>query len=607
LTRKRFGRAICILSLLISSRLMRAQATTPAPTTAQVTNASSGTYSIEGEILTYKALEANSQNIVNDVTSATGGKTTSGKTASIVVVPSASTILPAFQLWRANMLITQNFIDQADKALNPAGQPADAGPCQSLLAPPTGSAASFSAYATGATQGVAVIQAILSLFASGQAAAGLQGTAQDQALMIAVARQLRVEQIDVLTPDIFTSWTIDSTSPYDKTNAADKSPFIKNLKTLIDRLYGLEDAYQCDQLIINAGTQLTTSESAREADFTKLESAREADVKAGGASKPGAKSVAIIKDIQSLTSQISALRIKIGLDTSGNSTEALAEGQIKKHLQTLNENNSSQWSDAVQDVNVQDGKVQSVEIKKSIEASLAAPEAQGVASGISGYLAGLTGGAVTVPAPAPSTPTTPQGTTPAPTAPVSPGAPPAPAGTTPPASPGANAGAPTTPGGPTPAPAAQTASPSPSSTPPIVTILQADGLARRMGVFPDDKGNWPYDNWRILFVKSTESGTTIETKSKFLSTKLLLDGGAVSGYALFKLDGTLVCSGNAAAYQGNITLDEFSKLNANTLKATQLIIPSGGCAPPTPNASNSQPTSPPASDDGNKQPKKKKQ
>src|ERR1035441_9854621 len=169
------------------------------------------------------------------------------------------------------------------------------------------------------------------------------------------------------------------------------------------------------------------------------------------------------------------------------------------------------------------------------------------------------------------TPTTPQGTTPAPITPVSPGAPPPPAGTTPPPSPGANAGAPTTPGGPTPAPSAQTASPSPSSTPPIVTVLQADGLARKMGVLPDDKGNWAYDNWRILFVKSTESGTTIETKSRFLSTKLLLDGGAVSGYALFQLDGTLVCSGNAAAYQGNITLDDFSKLNAETLKATQLI------------------------------------
>jgi hypothetical protein len=141
-----------------------------------------------------------------------------------------------------------------------------------------------------------------------------------------------------------------------------------------------------------------------------------------------------------------------------------------------------------------------------------------------------------------------------------------------------------------------------------VTVLQADGLARKMGVLPDDKGNWAYDNWRILFVKSTESGTTIETKSRFLSTKLLLDGGAVSGYALFQLDGTLVCSGNAAAYQGNITLDDFSKLNAETLKATQLIIPSGGCAPPAPNAGNSQPpTSTPASDDGNKKQKKKKQ
>jgi hypothetical protein len=606
LIRKHFGRAICILSLLISSRLMKAQAPTPtsgaAPTTAQVTNASSGTYSIEGEILTYKSLEANSQNIVKDVTSAPGGKP-----ARIVVVPSASTILPAFQFWRANMLITQSFIDQADKALNPVGQQADTGPCHAILAPQTGSAASFSAYATGATQGVAVIQAILSLFASGQAAAGLQGTVQDQALMIAVARELTTKQVDVLAPDIFASWTIDSTWPYDKTNATDKSPFIRNLKTLIDRLYSLQNAYQCDQLILNAATQLTTLESTREADFAKLDSAREADLKAGAASKPGAKSTALINDIKSLTSQISALRTKIGLDTSGNSDEAKTEGRIEDALRTLEKSDSTQWPGAVQDVNVQDGKVQSVEIKKSIEASLAAPEAQGVASGISAYLAGLTGGAVTVAAPAPSTPTTPQGTTPAPTTPGNAGATVPPAATTPPASPAANAGAPTTPGGPTPAPAAQTASPSSSSTPPIVTILQADGLARRMGVFPDDKGNWPYDNWRILFVKSTESGTTIETKSRFLSTKLLLDGGAVSGYALFKLDGTLVCAGNAAAYKGNITLDEFSNLNAETLEAKQLIVPTGGCTPLASNAGSAPPPTPPASDDGNKKPKKKKQ
>lgn len=129
-----------------------------------------------------------------------------------------------------------------------------------------------------------------------------------------------------------------------------------------------------------------------------------------------------------------------------------------------------------------------------------------------------------------------------------------------------------------------------------------------MGVLPDDHGKWAFDDWRILFVKSTESGTTIETKSRFLSTKLLLDGGAVSGYALFKLDGTLVCSGNAAAYKGNITLDEFAKLNAGTLEAEQLIVPSGGCAPPAPDAGNKQPpTSPPASDAGDKKGKKKKQ
>jgi hypothetical protein len=77
---------------------------------------------------------------------------------------------------------------------------------------------------------------------------------------------------------------------------------------------------------------------------------------------------------------------------------------------------------------------------------------------------------------------------------------------------------------------------------------------------------------------------------------------------LFKLDGTLVCAGNAAAYKGNITLDEFSNLNAETLDAKQLIVPSGGCTPPASNAGNGQPQpTPPASDDGNKKGKKKKQ
>jgi hypothetical protein len=612
LTSKRFGTVISILSLLIFTRVMTAQAPAPAagPATAQVTNASSGTYSIEGEILTYKALEVNSQNIAQDVASVPGDKPTGG----VVVVPSASTILPSFQLWRANMLVTQSFIDQADRALKPVGQQsADGGPCLALLTPPTGSAASFSGYATGVTQGVGVIQTILSLFSSGQSAAGLQGTVQDQALMIAVSRELTKQKINVLAPDIFTSWTIDSTLPYDKTNAKDQSPFIKNLKTLIDRLYSLQNAYQCDQLIINTGTQLTTVESAREADFAKLQSAREAELpKTGGASKPGAapkpgaKSTAITKDILSLTSQIWALRTKIGLDMGNDSVEAKAEKQIKADLQTLNGNDSSQWADAVQDVTAQDGNVQSVEIKISIEASLAGPEAQSVVSGISGYLAGLTGGAVTVASPAPSGTTTPQGTTPAPTTPAPGGAPAAPAGGANPASPPANAGAPTAPGGSTPAPAAQTASPSPSSTPPIVTVLQADGFARKMGVLLDDKGKWPYDDWRILFVKSTESGTTIETKSRFLSTSLLLDGGAVSGYALFKLDGTLLCSGNAAAYQGNLSMQAFSKLDAKTLIATPLIIPSGGCKPPEAAAGNNQQApSSPASDDGGKKQKKK--
>jgi hypothetical protein len=517
---------------------------------------SAGTYSIEAEIFAYKSLQMNSQAIAKDVadllpasagsisaatstsnpqmspTASNPQPNTATSTSSpqarpgVVVVPSVSVILPAFQLWRSNMLVVQNFLNQAGKILPPANS---AGcPAQSVSG--TG-APSFAAYATGVTQAVGAIQSIFSLFASNQSITEFPGTIQDQALISAVSRALRVRQMQVLAPDIFTPWTIDTATRPD-------SPFISKLTELIDTHSRLQDIYQCNQLTLGAGSQLQQAEITREADFTKLQDS----------SLTGANRNAAINEIRNLTSQIAYLRLKLGL-AANNQSVINAESAITTAEQTLNDTNASdaQKTTALSTIKTNDAAIiSSFENPLVTTASLTAAKAQSLVAGIEGYLAGLTGGAVSFTPPA------------APAAPAA-AAPAAPAAQAA-APPAGNPGVAQTPGAPTTAPTVSSAA---SSTPPIVAILQADGLARKMGVQPNNQKTWSFDSWRILWLKSMESGGAIVTESNILGSHPHFGGGAVSGYALFQLDGTLVCSGNAAAYGGYVKPKDFVKRNAS--------------------------------------------
>lgn len=67
----------------------------------------------------------------------------------------------------------------------------------------------------------------------------------------------------------------------------------------------------------------------------------------------------------------------------------------------------------------------------------------------------------------------------------------------------------------------------------------------------------PMDAWRILWLKSMESGGAIVTKTSILGSHPYFGGGAVSGYALFTVEGDLVCSGNTAAYGGFVKAAKF--------------------------------------------------
>ena len=127
----------------------------------------------------------------------------------------------------------------------------------------------------------------------------------------------------------------------------------------------------------------------------------------------------------------------------------------------------------------------------------------------------------------------------------------------------ATAAAPATPGSPaSPTPAAAPAVASPastvSSTPPLLAILAADGLARKI-LGGSDPSDADLANWKLLYLKALESGATITTKTNLLGSKAYFSGGAVATFALFNLDGGLKCSGNAMDYGGFIKAGDFVK------------------------------------------------
>lgn len=517
---------------------------TPAPSTASVAAATApatGSYSIEAEIFAYRALRTNAASIGADVFAVLPPPGTSPQ-PGVVLVPSVSVILPAFQLWRSNMLVIQNFQDQAAAVFNLTPAPDANGTCQIANKKPAAgakSATSFSAYASGVTEAVGTIQAILSLFASNQSITEFPGTIQDQALISAVARSLRSRKIQILAPDIFSPWEIDIATSGD-------SPFITQLRGLVVSFSQLQGVYQCDQLVLSAGNQLQQMESTRESDLAKLMNSPLADKDKN----------ALTSEITNLTAQIGYLRRKIGLDTNDLSiTNPENEINSDEGILTDSKATPQQKTAAIESVRRNDATLAALENPLIGKASLSAGEAQSLVSGISGYLAGLTGGAVSF---TPPTPPVSQGSS-APNSGGSSGTP-APGGSTTGTpgtqSPGTPSSPSSTPSAPSPAGTPGAASPA-STPPPIVTILQADGLARKMGVVPNDQRTWNFDAWRILWLKSMESGGSIIMESNILGSHPHFGGGAVSGYALFQLDGMLVCSGNTAAYGGYVKVGDF--------------------------------------------------
>jgi hypothetical protein len=534
---------------------------TPSPAAAAAPSAGSGsgTYSIEAEILAYKSLQVNSTAIATDVTGGLPVSKDTSKRASVLVVPSVSVLLPAFQQWRANMAIVGNFQSQyADANF-------DADSC--LAEPQQAHAPSFSEYTTAITEGVTALQSILSLFANSQSVAEFQGTIQDQALITAVSRELKKSGFEILIPDVYTSWTIADVD-------GSKFPYLGQLADLIAKHGKLQKIYQCNTLVVSAGTQLQQAEVTRAVDYVTL---------AGLDLTKKDAPQSLLNEIANMKAQIELLRGKIGIKKDADiAAIQSAENAITAQGRVLNNKKSTedQKEDALQKIQAAEASVAPIENPILLQASLIAAQAQSLVSGIEGYLAGLTGGAVSLSSPSVSS----APVTASAAAPATGGAA---ATATSPASAGASAPA---------TPAATPAASAPSSTtPPLLTILAVDGLARRMGLpksgpvtgcTTDDRNKNLHcpEDWRILWLKSMESGGADITEANIFGSHPHFGGGAVSGYALFKLDGSLECSGNVAAYGGYVKAKDFAKHGAvnGGSKPTVMLDMTGGCAPDKP-------------------------
>jgi hypothetical protein len=192
-------------------------------------------FSIESEMLTYRALESNSEAIACDVTAFLNGTSanfTSPPTGavcdvkagshnvSIVLLPFDKSTFADFQLWRVDMATMDRLQRKAATFDCPPG-------AQSKGAVSAASSAASSALMlTPAGPMLNAAQGVLGLLASEEVTSPVTGTIQDQAFMNGVGRQLRALKVPVIMP---TGYSPYSLAPLDQTS----SPFLAGLGRIL--------------------------------------------------------------------------------------------------------------------------------------------------------------------------------------------------------------------------------------------------------------------------------------------------------------------------------------------------------------------------------------
>ncbi len=194
-------------------------------------------FSIESEMLSYRALESNSEAVACDVAAyLRGGSaifpnrpvgstcTVSGgadNKVGIVIFPFDPTQLNDFRMWRADMLAMSELRTRA-QTFCAADQPTEVTE-KGAAATQNGAASILGA--TPAGSALSLVQTGLGLVSSQALVTPVGGTIQDQAFMDGVARNLRSLMISVLMPSTFVPNVLTPIDPA-------RSPFLQSLEKL---------------------------------------------------------------------------------------------------------------------------------------------------------------------------------------------------------------------------------------------------------------------------------------------------------------------------------------------------------------------------------------
>jgi hypothetical protein len=289
----------------MTSGRIQGQSKTQAPGTQQPDAQQSGTqqkapadptapgaangFSIETEMLTYRALESNGEAIACDIAAYLNGvdptksifpaapklskdaekeakqsadttvvrevtplcNVNAGASEDLVVIlPFDKTQLADFQIWRADMATMARLQRQAN-AIVAANKPAPpTPPAQPTDAPKSGTmtAASSVLSLTPAGPPLALAQGVFDLLASEETSSSVGGTIQDQAYIDGVGRELTALQVNVLTPSAYAPGAM---SELDEAT----SPFLASLARTLTALGNLTALHVTDEATTNSITE----------------------------------------------------------------------------------------------------------------------------------------------------------------------------------------------------------------------------------------------------------------------------------------------------------------------------------------------------------------
>ncbi|HUN73696.1 MAG TPA: hypothetical protein VMU40_04185 [Steroidobacteraceae bacterium] len=203
-------------------------------------------FSIESEMLTYRALESNSEAVGCEVAAYLRGGTIdfsdrtlgcqvkgASRNGRVVIAPFDSTAFADFGIWRAEMSILRDLRHRADGLCHEEGAQGAGSEGSRSLAKSLKSAASAMAPAGSAILSLA--EGLLGIAKpAGGSSTPVVGTIQDQAFLDAVARELRRLGIRVIMPSAYAPYQLASP-------AAKESPFLSGLSQLLDRRSCLTD------------------------------------------------------------------------------------------------------------------------------------------------------------------------------------------------------------------------------------------------------------------------------------------------------------------------------------------------------------------------------